>query len=346
MQAARFGRPLWEEVGRLIECAPRVTDVVRHKLAPFAAERLSARGEPVPLEFESQAQSAWLSSAAAPVVLEQARRAYGGRLLLIKGPEIAALYPSPEARGFSDLDLLADDAGVAHAALVRAGFEPVGDPELYLDIHHLRPLVWGELPLPVEIHSRPKWLARLPSPSASELTARSVPSALGVDGVETVDPAAHALLVAAHSWSHEPLRCLRDLVDVAALAGMADEDELQVLARSWRVERLWMTTSRMLDAVFHGADPPLAGRIWAQNVLRVRERTVIESHLERWLSSFFALQFPDALRTLPQTFVAEFGPDRGEPWRAKQRRTVRALRNAARRRSEHDEELDAVGPRR
>jgi hypothetical protein len=339
-------RQLWDEVERLIEQAPRLTDLVRHKLGPLAARSLRARSVAVPRELEFEERRAWLTATAAPLVLEQVRRAYGGRLLVIKGPELASHYPAPDARGFSDLDLLADDAEAAHAALQRAGFRPIGDPELYLDIHHLRPLVWQELPLPVEIHSRPKWIERVSAPSFAALAGRSVSGVGEPFGIGSVDPGAHALLAAAHSWAHEPLRCLRDLVDVAVLAAASDRDGVEALARAWGVARLWSTTSRMVEAVFFGAAPPLAGRLWAQNVLRGRERTVIESHVERWLSSFSALPRATALRTLPHTFAAEFGPDRGEPWSSKQRRAVRALRNASRRRSEHDEELDAVGLRR
>ena len=44
-------------------------------------------------------------------------------MLVLKGPEVSALYPG-RARMFVDLDLLVADAPAARKSLLAAGFEP------------------------------------------------------------------------------------------------------------------------------------------------------------------------------------------------------------------------------
>ena len=70
-----------------------------------------------------------------------------------------------------------------------------------------------------------------------------------------------------------------------------------------------------------------------------RERTVLESHLERWLSNFAVLPPGRAALELVSVLGQEVKPEAGETWGRKLARTRTALRNASVRRSEHDEEL-------
>lgn len=114
-------------------------------------------------------------------------------------------------------------------------------------------------------------------------------SALGADGVLAPDPARHALLIAAHSWAHEPLRRLRDLVDAHAVAAEADAAEVERLARSWYIDGLWRTTEAVAQAVFERRSSPLALRLRARHLAAVREPTVFENHLLRWLAGYEAL---------------------------------------------------------
>ena len=88
--------------------------------------------------------------------------------------------------------------------MVEAGFEPTGDPELYVGIHHLRPLVLPGLPPVVEVHHDPKWLDGTAPPTA-ELLKTAVPSATGIPGLLTLEPARHAVALAVHAWAHVPL---------------------------------------------------------------------------------------------------------------------------------------------
>ncbi len=122
-------------------------------------------------------------------------------MILHKGPEVAAHYPDPILRDFGDVDLIVRNAEEVQRALIAAGFEEIGDPALYVDIQHLRPLRWPELPLRVEIHSRPKWVEALPGPSTEELFAAAVPSTATIDGFLALPPQHHALVLAAHSWA-------------------------------------------------------------------------------------------------------------------------------------------------
>jgi Uncharacterised nucleotidyltransferase len=286
-----------------------------------------------------------VATLAAPVLLERVRAACDGPLLLFKGPEVAARYPEPALRQFKDLDLLVPDAEAVQKGLIAAGFEPIGDPSLYVGIHHLRPLALRGFPLAIEVHSQPKWPANLRPPSTEELFASAGPAALGVSGMLAPSPAHHALLLAGHSWAHEPLRRLRDLVDIAAMIKSLNHFELRRLSRTWKVERLWATTVAIVGALFYEGRSPLALRLWARNLLKARERTVLENHLERVLSNFWILPPSDALGELLSILAQEVRPAPGEAWADKRSRSGRALRNALRRRSEHEAALGRRTPR-
>ncbi|MCP9485214.1 MAG: nucleotidyltransferase family protein [Gaiellaceae bacterium MAG52_C11] len=332
----RDAAEIWRAVDRLVDRAPSLADLRSHKLELFAVRRWRALGRFIPAEMLDRERRAALGALAAPRLLERVRTAYGGEIIPLKGLEVAARYPDPALRSFGDLDLLAADAEAAQAALLGAGFVEVGNPAIYLGIHHLRPLCWPGLPLVVEIHSRPKWPGGIqPPPSTRELF-----DAAAGDQVKTLPAAQHALLLAAHSWAHEPLRRLRDMVDVAVMAEAAGRAEVAALAREWRIERLWRSTIDAADAVLLGNDRPLALRLWAQNLEKARERTVLENHLQRWVSDFWIMRFGAAAARVPTTIARELLPKESEGWGSKLSRTTRAVRNASRRRSEHNNELD------
>ena len=332
---------LWRRVDELIDRAPTEDDLRSHRLEVLAARRFRATGRQVPLDFVAQERAAALVEMSASLVLRRVREAYDGPTIVLKGPEVAAAYPDPALRSYGDIDLLVPDVAAAHRALLDAGFELVGDPELYVDIHHLRPLAVREIPIAVEIHSRPKWVDPLTAPSAGALFEATVPSATDVPGMLAPSPERHALLLAVHSWAHEPLRRLRDVIDVAAMLDGADRSEIARLARAWGVGRLWSTTAAVVDAVLGDGRRPWALRLWAQNLDRARDRTVFENHLQRWLSDFWALPPATALARLPRTLVDEVRPEQEEGWRSKLSRSALAVRNAARPRAHHDQEVGA-----
>jgi hypothetical protein len=234
---------LWSDVDRLVD---RVDDLQRlrfHRLHLLAQRRRRALGAEVPSELEQEAITANAVALLAQLVLAEIRRAYAGKIVVMKGPEAAASYPDPASRPYGDIDILVDDVPAAQQALLRAGFHEIGDPRVYQDIHHVRPLVKPQLPIRIELHARPKWVPWVAAPDAASLLRAAVPSATGVDGVLALPAAQHALLIAVHSWAHEPLRRALELIDVAAVAAHADAEETASLARSWGVERVWLTTA-------------------------------------------------------------------------------------------------------
>lgn len=326
---------LWAAVDRLVDRAPRCMDLSNHRLELFGARRRRATGRPVPPELLVLERRSAATLVSVSALLARVREFTDEPLLLFKGLEVAARYPDSVLRTFRDIDLISADAAETQRALVAGGFQEVGDPKIFRDIYHLRPLRWPGLPILIEVHSRPKWVAPLEPPSADSLFAGAGP-AQAVEGFFAPSPARHAVLLAVHSWAHEPLRILRDLVDVAALAAEASAEETEAVAREWGVDRLWSTTTAARDFLFAGGPRPLSTRIWAQNLSHVRERTVLESHIQRWLSDLWALPMGRALRRLPKMVVSELGPEGGEPWRQKISRSALAVKNAARRRSEHD----------
>ena len=189
----------------------------------------------------------------------------------------------------------------------------------------------------------PTWLAASPT---DELLAAAVPSALGIDGVLTLEPHHHTLAVAAHAWAHGPFTRVADLVDVAALMGDLDRGELMRLARRWNVEGMWRTTVETVDAVLFGGKAPWAVRTWARNLPAVRERTVLENHVGRWLAGFSALGPRGGVRVLGLEIAKDLRPDVGETWGDKLARVPHAVRDAFVTRSRHDRRVEEASRRR
>jgi hypothetical protein len=173
------------------------------------------------------------------------------------------------------------------------------------------------LPLVVEVHRRPEWVRWTSPPPVDELFAHAVPSATGVDGIDAVAPAQHALLIAAHSWSGAPLRRILDSVDSALLAAEAPAGEVSAWARRWDVDGLWRFTERVHESLFAAATPPRSVRRWGRSFVASREPTVLERHTRRVLGPFAILPLRRALRASASELGRSLTPDRGETWRAK-----------------------------
>jgi hypothetical protein len=310
-------------VARLLTDAD-VDGIRTHKLGPVAARIWRDQGRAVPRALESDARlarGAWMASIP---LLTRIRSVCAGELLLIKGPEVAALYPG-RSRGFMDLDLISPQAHSVHAALRADGFVEVEDPELFKDHHHLRPLQLPENWLRVEIHTRPMWPKELPGPPVQDIIDRGVPSLTGVAGILAPDPATHAIILASHAWVHQPLDTLRDLIDIALVATRTDPADVDALSRTWGIERIWRTTYGAATGLLGPDGPTRATLLWGRHLPAVKERTVIGNHLQRWLSGFWGLPPGAAARWIAAVLKQELFPYPDESWRQKTIRVRRAF---------------------
>ena len=325
----------WDAVALLVDRAPSTDALRAHGLQLLAAHRLRAVGRSVPDDLVAAERAAAIVSLAVPIVLERVRSAISGPVVLLKGPELAARYPSPVLRPFGDLDLLVADPASAHRALHAAGFL-VDAGNAAARAHHLPPLRWPGLPLPVELHHAVRSPAWVRLPPGADLVAVAVPGATGVDGILSLPPEYHALVVAAHAWAHGPLARFLDLVDIAVLLAGADRSRVAALARAWGMSRLWAATLAVADALFvpgTPVDPALrfAGRhLWA-----VRERTVLEVHLARWLGGLAAATPAASLGATWSAVKSDLRPRPGEAGRVKAARAGRAVLAAFRPFSDH-----------
>ena len=333
----------WDRVDELIDRSPGLADLRSHGLHLLAARRWRTTGKPVPPTVVSdEMQAAWRLEAA-PRVLAAIRAACDGPLLLIKGPAVAACYPTPAARPFIDLDLVVPDAAAVHRALLAAGFRLSADPADYPDhLHHLPPLHLPSIPLPVEVHSRPKWVDGIPLPGFERLAEGARDGALGVAGVTSPDPARHALVLAAHLWAHDPLTHLLRLLDVAVISNGVEERTIEAQADSWGRRRLWIATRRAAGALFGDDASPWPLRTWARGLCSARELTVWELHLSRLLAPP-AIHAPRAVAPALAAAVAGFArPHDGEPWRLKLARARAQVARPGMRRSDHVRALAAT----
>jgi len=327
--------PLWHAVDRLLARAD-LAGIQAHRLGPLAAHRLRELRQPVPAALQQDEQLARMAMLTSIPLLKRIRDLTDGPLVLMKGAEVASLYPG-RARSFGDVDLLAVESDRLHAALRREGFVEVEYPgEDFSDYRHLPPLRAANLWLHVEVHVDPIVPEGYPSPPRDEVVEASVPSALGIEGISAPHPVHHALMLAAHGWDdHEALSTLRDLIDVAAVAQQANERELARTARAWGIEGIWDTTHGVVTALFSDGRPTAAMRLFGRHLPDVRERTVLENHLVRWLRPFWELPLRRALLAVPGLLRQELLPTSGESWNAKVRRVRYAVFHPRRSMSDH-----------
>jgi hypothetical protein len=335
---------MWDRIDSLLEASGASLEVLRlHRVELLEARRRQAAGLALEPELVADRTRAAFDEMAATPLLQRVRAAWDGPLVLVKGPEVALDYGAPGLRGFSDLDLLTDDAEAAQAALIDAGFREVLDPDVYVGIHHLRPLWWPGLPLVVELHTRANWPAGVPGPSTAELLEAAVPGRLGVDGVATLPAAHHTLVLAAHAWAHQPLGRLGNLIDVAVTLRRTDAAEVDAIARRWGCHRMWRTTHAAVRTLLEGERRSAGVALWARHLEQVRERTVLEWHVKDLLAPVWGLPARNPLAAVRAEVLATAGPEGAESWRAKLRRARTALANAGLARSEHDLVLEARG---
>jgi hypothetical protein len=333
---------MWDRVSELIEHAPSLAALREHKLHLLAAAQWRATGRPIPASVRDDERGMAMMATAAPLLLRRIRAAYPGRLVLMKGPEIAAAYPDPATRYYRDLDLLCDDPEAAQRALIAAGFVVLDDSR---HSHHLAPLAYPGLPLVIEVHrevNRPWWLD---GPPAGEIIEHAVPGATGIPGILAPPPAAHAVLLAGHAWSHQPLWRVGDLIDVAVMLSASEPGSAEGIARDWGWEKMWATTLAALVGLFASRRPSGASRLWARHLVSARQRTVFEQHLAPIGGAIASLPARRIPRAVASIVVEAAAPVPGEEWSVKLRRSRLAVSRAGMAASRHHEQLLAGEPK-
>jgi Uncharacterised nucleotidyltransferase len=254
-------------------------------------------------------------------LLERVRSSCDGELVLLKGPEIARLYPK-SGRRFTDIDILVEDAPAVGRELALGGFDEIMQPFASPTWHELEQnFTFGDIELEVDVHKSAHWPwgLRKPPSLTREVLEAAVPSTLGVAGISTPAPHHHALLVAAHAWAHEPLWTLQDLIDIAVVSADADDQDLKRTAAAWEIGRLWQTTRETIDAVFYEGRPTIPLRTWARHLEQVRERTALEGTVTTLVQGYWGmspqqgvLQMTRAMRTLIAGLVGRRDPRRAD----------------------------------
>ena len=337
---------MWARIAELVDRAPSLDVLRAHRLQFLAASLWRERGSMIPPELADEVRLAATTTVAAPVLLSRAKAAYHGRLMLMKGLEVAVRYPDPASRSFTDLDLLAEEPDAAQHALIGAGFVELQTGRDYSGEQHLAPLAWPGVPLVVELHRRPNCPPYLRPPPRDELLGMAVPSETGIDGLLAPAPAAHALLLAAHAWTHNRLGRLGDLIDLAVMLTPDKRVEADALARRWGWERMWGTALSVADALLAGGPPAVALRTWARHLPEVRELSVLENHITRLTAPAFALPPRQAAREVGLAMRDTVARDRDERWSSKLYRSALAARDAFRDTSHHDRRVGSYPWRR
>jgi hypothetical protein len=179
--------------------------------------------------------------------LDELRGLIDGPLVLLKGLEIAQLYPESWQRDYIDIDLLVGDADLADSALRTAGYQPLFNLETLPDYHQTAPLARPGSPVTIELHRHPSW-PRWNTFPVDELIAQSRPSRTSADGIMRPRDDHHLLIIAWHYWRDGAHRG-RDLIDLHLLRQQVPDEITGATAEAWNVARLWKRTQSLLDAV-------------------------------------------------------------------------------------------------
>lgn len=188
-------------------------------------------------------------------LLEAMARDHPG-IVLMKGLEVAQLYPSPLQRPFRDVDVLLHDPQPAWEQLVSRGFR--ASPRRRIDLpghHHLPALVSPHGLVGVEIHQRPNAPAWAGLPT-DLVIGTAQPSRTGIEGLLRPRDDLHALLMALHCWKSGFSR-VRDLFDALALDAVADVP-VTATAKQLDLSRFWAWTQRLGETEVLGRRPTAA----------------------------------------------------------------------------------------
>jgi hypothetical protein len=111
--------------------------------------------------------------------------------------------------------------------------------------------------------------------------------------------------------------------------------ELRRPAARWAIERGWSSTVAIGDWLLREHPEPRLVGVWARYLRELREPTVLEMHVQEWLSPFWLTTSRPAARRAFHAVLRDLQPKPNQTWRAKGRQTVRALAHPRRTRTEH-----------
>ncbi|MBA2282231.1 MAG: nucleotidyltransferase family protein [Acidimicrobiia bacterium] len=177
-----------------------------------------------------------------------------GPVVLMKGLEVAQLYPALTHRPFRDVDVLVRDAPALWQRYVDAGYRPNPRRRVDIDHHHLPALAAPHGPVGVELHHRPNLPAWVQI-DAERFFETAQPSRTGIEGVRRPRDDLHALLMAMHGWIGGFAR-LRDLLDALLLASVSAVPVAETAAELG-LRRFWTWTERIAEAELLGRASPL-----------------------------------------------------------------------------------------
>src|SRR4051794_39191940 len=107
-------RDLSAGVNRLIDSGPPMEGLVFHRLHLLAARRWAERGLPVGGALAVDEMLMGRRMELIRSALETLRERHDGRIVVLKGPDVAAHYPDPALRPTGDVDVLVDSPEVAY----------------------------------------------------------------------------------------------------------------------------------------------------------------------------------------------------------------------------------------
>lgn len=322
---------LWTSLDRIIAAAPDAAALRRHGLGPIAAWRMRQRGESVPAGIERLALGAAYASVTAAPLLERIVDILQEPVLVLKGPEVARLYPERNLRTYGDLDLLVHDLPSAERRLIDAGFAELMPGKKIEGHHHDSPLGFGGMALMIELHRDPGWLSWLTPSSDRELMRAAAPSGTGVAGALALQPEQQALFLASHAWRHGPYTSLIHLIDIELLRQQTNAAEVAALARRWGIERVWTYLCAMIDWYIYqeGDTPGHVHRWWSRHLDAQRERTLLEYYLAIWGRGLAAPTFPEQVGSIARDLRFSFTTHSWQSRRQKLGRIAQGARSLA-----------------
>jgi hypothetical protein len=269
----------------------------------------------------------------AEVALKQIREAFDGRLVLYKGLELANRYEDPSERSSGDIDVITDDPDGLFETLGSLGYQHVtlslveqetaesSGPSAYSTYHHLWPLERPGWPVVIEVHRSPGWLPGMTPPTTAALLETAVPTCLGLDGIEALDPAAHGVCVAVHSWRDRPFARRRDLTDIDLLLDTPETaSRADHLAADWGVARIWAWYRNAIAAAQGSQRAVPAVRLLGGDRFETRTSSKLADYLVRYAGRFLIDAPVQHRAEILRALRTDTGPLRGEPFRRKLRR--------------------------